>query len=851
MQVQGDVNLFGELQLAGNPGNPGQILSSTGSGLLWINYEPFASDSDWQITGSDLYSIPSGNVGIGTTSPEHKLDVNGTGRFSDTLYLGNVPDDAVHDSVLTIDGGLVKKVASSDIGGADSDWVQVGETLYSAPDSSITIKNGNVGIGTISPEHKLDVNGSGRFSDTLYLGNVPYDAVHDSVLTIDGGFVKKVAADEIYTSSIAMDDISDVNTAGVVDGQVLKWVAAVGRWRPANDVGGDTGADNWGTQVALTDSSLVGDGTAAAPLGINWDTLDAHISRNIALGNLANVNDAGVTDGQLLAWVAAAGEWRPMELDSGGLGDNWGTQVVETDTSLLGDGTDAAPLAVNWDTLSVYPLLLGELQDVNTDSVEPYNVLGWDYNDSTWKPHLDNDVDMENELIDSVAWEPIDSSDTNIQTLRIIEHSVNWDVVIPVNQDSLADNSIFELFDVDSNGLAEKKLIRWTFKETLFVGSDTLLRYTWQPVDAEQILGEHNISELADVNDSTPDLGDVLQWDGTNWGPGLNVGEIVNVWQDHTGYISPLVDGAVDVRIYDVDSVYSMTLIDTSGTASGAWNGLRVDRRGVAASDGYGIYSYAGTNGGVVPGSEFYGIKGVAGGGSAVYGVYGDGMNPGAGGIGYGVYGRGKDYGVYGYSPAGFAGYFDGDAYITGNVHSEGRIQDKTGFVMPVGTIVPYGGTTPPAGWLLCDGSSYSTTTYADLFAVIGYIYGGSGGNFNVPNLKGRVVVGLDAGDTDFNNLNNSGGEKQHTLTVDEMPSHNHSINDPGHTHDYGDYRVLRTQTCMGGSENRGISDPPNYESVNRTTDVAYTGITMNNTGGNQPHNNLQPYRVLNYIIKY
>ncbi|MCD6319461.1 MAG: hypothetical protein J7M03_02150, partial [Candidatus Desulfofervidaceae bacterium] len=374
-----------------------------------------------------------------------------------------------------------------------------------------------------------------------------------------------------------------------------------------------------------------------------------HISRQIDLGELHNVNDVGVVDGQLLTWVASANEWRPMTLDSGGLGDNWGTQIAITDTSIFGDGTAGNPLSVNWDTLAIYPLNLGDLHDVNTDSLGPHFVLGWDYEDSTWKPHLDNDMDMSNELIDSVAWQPVDSSDTNFNTLRITEHSVNWDVVIPVNQDSLADNSVFELSDVDTNGVAEKKLMRWTFKETLFVGTDTLLRYSWQPVSAQQILSEHNVNELADVNDSVPDVGDVMQWDGTNWGPGMNVGDIVNVWEDHEGYIQPLTANTVPFRIYDMDSVYSMTLIDTSGTATGAWNGLRIDKRGVAASDGYGIYSYAGTNGGVVSGSEFYGVKGVAGGGDRVYGIYGDGDNPGPGGEGYGVYGRGNTYGLYGY----------------------------------------------------------------------------------------------------------------------------------------------------------------------------------------------------------
>jgi len=70
-------------------------------------------DSDWHTSASDMYAIPSGNVGIGETNPMYKLDVNGTGFIADTFSLGNVPDDPVHDSVLTIDGGQVKKADAS------------------------------------------------------------------------------------------------------------------------------------------------------------------------------------------------------------------------------------------------------------------------------------------------------------------------------------------------------------------------------------------------------------------------------------------------------------------------------------------------------------------------------------------------------------------------------------------------------------------------------------------------------------------------------------------------------------------------------------------------------------------
>ena len=64
--------------------------------------------------------------------------------------------------------------------------------------------------------------------------------------------------------------------------------------------------------------------------------------------------------------------------------------------------------------------------------------------------------------------------------------------------------------------------------------------------------------------------------------------------------------------------------------------------------------------------------------------------------------------------------------------------------LMPTATVLPYAGSAAPTGYLVCAGQSVSTTTYADLHAVIGYTYGGSGASFNLPDLRGRVIAGLD-----------------------------------------------------------------------------------------------------------
>jgi microcystin-dependent protein len=81
----------------------------------------------------------------------------------------------------------------------------------------------------------------------------------------------------------------------------------------------------------------------------------------------------------------------------------------------------------------------------------------------------------------------------------------------------------------------------------------------------------------------------------------------------------------------------------------------------------------------------------------------------------------------------------------TAALEVNGRIKDKTGFIMPVGTILPYGGDTAPDGWLLCDGTSYdgsSGSEYEELFNAIGITFGGSGATFNVPDLRGIFMRG-------------------------------------------------------------------------------------------------------------
>lgn len=140
------------------------------------------------------------------------------------------------------------------------------------------------------------------------------------------------------------------------------------------------------------------------------------------------------------------------------------------------------------------------------------------------------------------------------------------------------------------------------------------------------------------------------------------------------------------------------------------------------------------------------------------------------------------------------------------------------------GQIVLYGATTAPVGWLICDGSAVSRTTYAALFAILGTTYGAGDGSttFNLPNLQGRMPVGKNGGT--FNTLGGTGGAETVTLGIGEIPPHTHTVDS-------------HSSTTVGGAGGTPI-------------------FTMNTTaasaaaGGGGSHNNLPPYQVFNFVIK-
>lgn len=198
----------------------------------------------------------------------------------------------------------------------------------------------------------------------------------------------------------------------------------------------------------------------------------------------------------------------------------------------------------------------------------------------------------------------------------------------------------------------------------------------------------------------------------------------------------------------------------------------------------------------------------------------------------------------------------------------------------PTGSITAYAGSSAsvPSGWLLCDGTAVSQTTYAALYAVIGSAYNTSGGQvapsagtFRVPLLTGRVPVGRVAGDPDFGGLGDTGGAKDSfashfhtadgTLSAAANGDHNHgglTIGAGGHHHTYqvqgvlGGNPVDPTYVFAGGTPTNSFNTDSvgdHQHGINGSGTHVHD-VTGNTSTDGTANGNLQPYIVVNYLIK-
>lgn len=166
------------------------------------------------------------------------------------------------------------------------------------------------------------------------------------------------------------------------------------------------------------------------------------------------------------------------------------------------------------------------------------------------------------------------------------------------------------------------------------------------------------------------------------------------------------------------------------------------------------------------------------------------------------------------------------------------------------GAIVAFGGSTTPTGYLSCDGTAVSRTTYSTLFAAIGTTWGAGDGSttFNLPSLNRRALIGSGGtGTTTIGSaVGSTGGEEKHTQIIAELAAHSHTITDPGHSHTMHqafDNAVVDNKVAYGA---RGNAPTNQAGQIGNNT----TGITIDTTGSGTAFNVMQPSAVVLFIIK-
>lgn len=151
---------------------------------------------------------------------------------------------------------------------------------------------------------------------------------------------------------------------------------------------------------------------------------------------------------------------------------------------------------------------------------------------------------------------------------------------------------------------------------------------------------------------------------------------------------------------------------------------------------------------------------------------------------------------------------------------------------VPTGSIVMWTGGTAPAGWVFCNGQDLDTTTYSDLFDLIGYTFGGSGANFKAPQLDDRYPKGTAFG---LSSLGDTGGANTHTLALNEIPKHRHTL----------------PRTASFGVLGFTVSTHNAAPSDNALqTDYSLNDAAGSAVGGGAAHNNQPKFLALNFLIK-
>lgn len=166
--------------------------------------------------------------------------------------------------------------------------------------------------------------------------------------------------------------------------------------------------------------------------------------------------------------------------------------------------------------------------------------------------------------------------------------------------------------------------------------------------------------------------------------------------------------------------------------------------------------------------------------------------------------------------------------------------------IHPAGIVHAYAGANVPAGFVLCDGQSLPATLYPELFAAIGYTYGGAGGNFNVPDLRGKFLRASGPGVA----LASTGGAASVTLAPGQLPAHSHALKALNADADTGNggTNIPAGAALARGVDVSGTGGDPGYMKVG-TPDTTLAAGSIGSTGNGDAVPTVPPFTGVNFII--
>jgi microcystin-dependent protein len=156
-----------------------------------------------------------------------------------------------------------------------------------------------------------------------------------------------------------------------------------------------------------------------------------------------------------------------------------------------------------------------------------------------------------------------------------------------------------------------------------------------------------------------------------------------------------------------------------------------------------------------------------------------------------------------------------------------------------IGQLMPISWNYPPKGWAFCNGQTLAINQNQALFSLLGTTYGGNGQTtFQLPNLQGRIPIGFGNGFTQ----GQAAGETAHTVSISELPQHAHQLN-------ASNVSANLLPKPNGNSPGAPTGSPPRSLYGPAQNLVAMISQSISNVGSSQPHENEQPYLVINWVI--